>query len=215
MMRFFTTLVAICVVLAQVPAYAQDTKAKEILEQASKKMSSLKTLKAAFTLNLLGKSGQVIESQKGSVMMKGQQYHVLMPKQEIICDGKTVWTLLKDAKEVQVSAYNPDEQTVSPTKLFTNFYDKEYNYTYVGLKKVNGKMCDIIEMKPKDAGKQFTKVALAFDKSHTITGGSVTEKSGNQYAYEIGLVTPNPPLSANQFSYNAALHPGIEVVDLR
>lgn len=201
--------------LGQTASFAQDAKAKVILENASKKMSSFKTLKANFTLKLLGKTGNVRETQKGSLMMKGAKYHIVLAKQEIICDGKTVWTLMKDAKEVQVSNYNPEEQSISPTKLFTNFYDKEYNYHYVGSKKIAGKACDVIEMTPKSASKQFTKVELAFDKNSTIAGGTISEKNGNKYAYEVGGFVINPAIAEGQFSYDPKAHPGVELVDLR
>ena len=113
------------------PALAQtDTKAKSVLEGVTKKINSLKSLKANFTITLSGgKGGKVTDSKKGSISLKGQQYHLLVSGQEIICDAKTVWTYNKDTKEVQITAYNPQEQSMSPAKLFTNFYDKEYTYT--------------------------------------------------------------------------------------
>ena len=109
------------------PAMAQtDKKAQTILEGVSKKLSSLKSIKGNFSIHLDANGGKVNETKKGSFSMKGNKYHVILDKQEIICDGKTVWTYSKETKETQVSNYNPDEQTISPTKLLTNFWDKEY-----------------------------------------------------------------------------------------
>jgi outer membrane lipoprotein-sorting protein len=196
-------------------AQAQDAKAKTILEAASKKMNSLKTLKAGFSLKLLGNGGKVRDTKKGSFLMKGPKYHIILTGQEIICDGKTVWTYMKDANEVQVSTYNPSEQTVSPTKLFTNFYDKEYSYKYAGTRKVAGKNCNIVEMVPVNKSKQFTKVELAIDNNHTIAGGNIFEKNGNQYQYEVSGFTANAALADSQFTFDAKKHPGVEVVDLR
>ena len=193
-----------------------DAKAKAILEKASKKMASLKSLKANFALYLMGANGKTNGSKKGTFLMKGPKYKVTLAEQEIICDNKTVWTYVKAANEVQVSAYNPSEQTISPTKLFTNFYDKEYKYRYVGAKTVSGKNCDIIELVPITKGKQFSKVELAVDKaSGTITGGNVYEKNGNQYRYEVSGFTPNAAVTDAMFAWDAKSHPGVEVVDLR
>src|SRR3954452_7458062 len=91
--------------------HAQDAKAKGILENASKRMKSLKSLKAGFTLKLAGANGKARDTKKGTFLMKGPKYHIILTGQEIICDGKTVWTYMKDANEVQVSAYNPAEQS--------------------------------------------------------------------------------------------------------
>src|SRR5438046_725046 len=135
-----TFLIAVAaILLATTTSFAQDAKAKSILEAAQKKMNSLKTLKANFTLKLIGKNGKAQDTKKGSFLMKGEKYHITIPGQEIISDGKTVWTYMKDANEVQVSNNNPSEQSISPTKLFTNFYDKDCSYRYLAPKKVAGK----------------------------------------------------------------------------
>lgn len=208
-------LAGVAALLIPVASNAQDAKAKSILESASKKMNSLKTLKAAFVLKLLGTGGKIRDTKKGSFLMKGQKYHITLTGQEIICDGKTVWTYMKDAKEVQVSNYNPSEQTISPTKLFTNFYDKEYSYKYLGSRSVAGKACDVVELLPISKMKQFTKVELFIDKANNIAGGNIFEKNGNQYQYQVNGFTANAEIADSQFSFDAKAHPGVEVVDLR
>ncbi|HEY1031192.1 MAG TPA: outer membrane lipoprotein carrier protein LolA [Flavipsychrobacter sp.] len=196
------------------PAAAQtDAKAKSILEAVSKKVNGLKSLKANFALHL--NSGKVKESKKGTFYMKGTKYRVELAGQQIICDNKTVWTYMKETNEVQVSNYNPNEQTISPAKLFTNFYDKEYNYKYAGTRTVAGKSCNIIEMTPTNKSKQFSKVELAIDKSNTIVGGNIWEKNGNKYQYDVSGFTPNAPVADALFTFDAKKYPGVEVVDLR
>jgi outer membrane lipoprotein carrier protein len=196
------------------PAAAQtDAKAKSILEAVSKKVNGLKSLKANFALHL--NSGKVKESKKGTFYMKGPKYRVELAGQQIICDNKTVWTYMKETNEVQVSNYNPNEQTISPAKLFTNFYDKEYNYKYAGTRTVAGKSCNIIEMTPTNKSKQFSKVELAIDKSNTIVGGNIWEKNGNKYQYDVSGFTPNAPVADALFTFDAKKYPGVEVVDLR
>lgn len=202
---------------ATLPAMAQtDAKAKTVLESASKKMSSLKSLKANFALHLTGSKGKVNDTKKGTLYVKGNKYNLEMAGQTIICDGKTVWTYNKAAKEVQVSSYNPNEQTLSPAKLFTNFYDREYNYSYAGTKSVNGKSCDVVEMVPKDRSKQFSKINLDINKTNsTLVGGEVFEKNGNKYSYDINNFTPNANVPDSYFTFDSKAHPGVEVIDLR
>ncbi len=198
------------------PVMAQgDAKAKAILEAVSKKINGLKTLKANFALHLSGGNGKVQETKKGTFYMKGPKYRVEIAGQQIICDNKTVWTYMKETKEVQVSNYNPNEQTISPAKLFTNFYDKEYAYKYLGVKKINGKNCDVIEMTPTNKTKQFSKVELAVDNTSTIVGGNVWEKNGNAYKYEVSGFTPNANVGDDMFTFDPKKNPGVEVIDLR
>jgi outer membrane lipoprotein carrier protein len=194
-----------------------DAKAKAVLEAVSKKVKSLKSLKANFALNLTGgKGGKVTDSKKGTISLKGEKYHVLLSGQEIICDNKTVWTYTKEAKEVQISNYNPSEQTISPAKLFTNFYDKEYKYSYKGERKEQGKNCDVVELVPNDKSKQFSKIELMVDKaSSMIVGGNIWEKNGNKYQYSVSNVVANSNIPDNYFSWDPKTHPGVESVDLR
>jgi len=216
-MRKVLLVCALVIGVINVATAQNDPKAKAVLDAVSKKVSSLKSLKADFSLNLTGgKGGKVTDSKKGSVTLKGQKYHVLLSGKEIICDTKTIWTYDKEAKEVNVSNYNPDEQTINPAKLFTNFYDKEYKYTYIGEKKVNGKNCDVIELTPTDNSKQFSKIELMVDKATSmITGGNITEKNGNKYQYTVSNFKPNAPVEDAFFTWNPKDHPGVETVDLR
>ncbi len=217
-MRKLFPVFALILFAAAQPAMAQnDAKAKTILEAVTKKINSLKSLKADFLLTLTGgKGGKVTDSKKGAISLKGQKYHVLIANQEIICDTKTVWTYNKDAKEVQVSNYNPQEQSMSPAKLFTNFYDKEYHYAYKGTTKEQGKTCDLIELTPNDKSKQLSKIELMIDKSSsTVIGGNYWEKNGNKYKIAISNYKANADVPDSYFSWDAKQHPGIEVVDLR
>ncbi|MBS1771596.1 MAG: outer membrane lipoprotein carrier protein LolA [Bacteroidetes bacterium] len=216
-MKKLISLSVVALMAVAQPVMAQgDAKAKTILEGVSKKVNGLKSLKANFALHLNGgNGGKVKETKKGTFYMKGPKYKIEISGQEIICDNKTVWTYMKETKEVQVSNFNPNEQTISPTKLFTNFYDKEYAYKYIGERTMSGKKCDIIELVPTNKSKQFTKVELAVDKTSTIVGGNIWEKNGNSYQYEVSGFTPNANLADDMFSFDTKKHPGVEVVDLR
>jgi outer membrane lipoprotein carrier protein len=212
----FVFVLGVC--SAAQPVMAQnEAKAKTILEAVSKKINNLKTLKANFTLTLTGgKGGKVKDSKKGAIAMKGQKYRVTISSQEIICDAKTVWSYNKDAKEVQVTNYNPQEQSMSPAKLFTNFYDKEYKYSYKGDTKEQGKSCDLIELIPNDKTKQLSKIELMVEKSSsTILGGNYWEKNGNQYKIAISNYKTNTDIPDSYFAWDAKQNPGVEIVDLR
>lgn len=213
-------IITLCLLLAatvfQTVNAQNDPKAKAILDAVTKKVNSLKSLKADFSLHLAGANGKLRDTKKGTILLKGQKYRVTLPGQEIINDNKTVWTYLKDANEVQVSTNNPNEQTISPAKLFTSFYDKEYAYKYAGTRKVNGKNCDIIELTPVSKNKQFSKVELAIDKANnTIAGGNIWEKNGNKYQYDVNNFTPNAAVTDASFTFDSKKYPGVEVVDLR
>ena len=104
----------------------------------------------------------------------------------------------------------------TPSKLFTNFYDKEYTYQYAGVQTVAGKKVDVILLMPTSKSKQYTKVELMIDQANSVVaGGKMYEKNGNVYAYTVSGYTPNPVLADNLFVFDAKKYPKVEVVDLR
>lgn len=215
-MKSIFTLCLIALGLATQPVLAQtDKKAKEILDASNKKISELKTLKSDFKLELLG--GGNNDSKTGTFYMKGDKFRIEMEGKDLIImsDNETSWTYMKATNEIQATAYNPDEQTLSPAKLLTNFYDKEYNYKYVGLRKIEGKPCDVIELTPKSTDKAFSKVQLAVDKNRQIVGGQVWEKNGNTYRYSLSNYKTNITLTDDLFTYTKKEFPDAEMIDLR
>lgn len=198
------------------PVQAQDAKAKSVLDAVSAKVKSLKSLKANFSITITGAKGSKPQSKSGSVSMKGNKYYVTLTGQEIYCDTKTIWTYVKESNEVQISSFDPNENSFTPSKLFTNFYDKEYTYAYGGEKAIGGKKVHMIVLTPTNKSKQYTKIELMVDQSNNIVaGGKMYEKNGNIYAYSVSNYTPNPNLADNVFVFNPKKYPNVEVVDLR
>jgi outer membrane lipoprotein-sorting protein len=193
-----------------------DPKAKAILDNVSKKVKALKSLKANFTITITGAKNAKPQTKKGNVYMKGDKYYVSLSGQEIYCDTKTIWTFMKESNEVQISSFDPNENSFTPSKLFTNFYDKEYTYKYIGEQTIGGKKVDVINLTPTNKSKQYSKVELMIDKAQSVVaGGKMYEKNGNVYQYTVSGYTPNPALTDNMFTFDTKKHPKVEVVDLR
>lgn len=193
-----------------------DPKAKAILDGVSKKFSQLKSVVANFVLKIEGANNSVTDSKKGTVYLKGAKYKVNLDGQEIISDNKTSWTYAKDANEVTINNVDPNSSSLSPAKLFTNFYDKDYLYRLDGETTEKGKVLQNIEMTPTDKSKNVFKVIVSVDKKNqSISKMRVFEKNGNHYTYEITSFTPNTNVSDATFSFDPKKYPGVEVVDLR
>jgi outer membrane lipoprotein carrier protein len=214
-MKKFIALLLTTTTLLSFSAQAQDAKAKAILDKVSAKFKSSKSLKANFSLTMNDAKGKSKGSKNGTFLMKGNKYRVNMTGQQIICDGKTVWTYLQENKEVQVANFDPNAQSISPAKLFSGSYNSDYKSAYGGEKTVAGKKVDVIEMTPVSA-RSFKKVVLYVDKAATmITGGIMYDKSGGSYGYTISNVAANNTISDAEFTWDAKKNPGVEVVDLR
>jgi len=78
--------------------------------------------------------------------MKGTKYRVSFGGQEIFCDGTNhLELMIKDANEVTISKLDASSGMITPQKLFTNFYDKDFLYILNGEKKVGARTIQEIE----------------------------------------------------------------------
>ena len=218
MKRFYTILILLIGVIT-IKSEAQasnDPDAKKILDAVSTKFKTFKTVKATFTYKVENTAGKVLSSKTGSVFMKSTKYRVTIVGQEIFCDGTNVWTYDKAANEVTISKLDNSSNALTPQKLFTNFYDKDFLYKLNGEKKQGTKTMQEIEMTPTDKSKPFHKVYLYIDKAaKTLSSTKVLEKSGDRYSYIVNSLTPNTTIDDKQFVFDAKKYPGVEVVDLR
>jgi len=193
-----------------------DPEAKKILDAVSTKFKSFSTVKGNFSLEVKDAAGKTQGTKKGTVYMKGVKYRVTITGQEIFCDGKNEWTYDKSANEVQVAQFEQNGSTITPQKLFTNFYDKDFLYKLNGEKKVGGKTYQEIELTPVDKTKPFFKVLVSVDKaSKLINSTQVFEKNGNRYTYAMSNIVTNSAIGDDMFAFDTKKYPGVEVIDLR
>jgi outer membrane lipoprotein-sorting protein len=214
-MKKILSLLLIATTFISFQSQAQDAKAKVVLDKLSAKVKTMTSLKANFVFTMNDAKGASKGKKSGTFLMQGNKFKVDMTGQQIICDGRTLWTYLVANKEVQVSDYDANSQSISPAKLFSGSYTRDYKYTYGGAKTVAGKAVDVIELTPVN-GKSFKKILLYVDqKTSMVNGGIMYDKSGSSYGYTISGVIPNAKVSAADFMFDAKKNPGVEVVDLR
>jgi outer membrane lipoprotein carrier protein len=193
-----------------------DPDAKKVLDQLSAKMKTFKSLQADFTLRIENAAGKVEGSKKGTVYLKGVQYHISITGQEIFCDGKNSWTYDKSTNEVTINKVDPTVKTITPEKFFTNFYDKDFLYKLNGDVKQGDKNLQEIELTPVDKTKNFYKVYLYIDKkAKTIYSLKSLEKNGTKDIITVDKLNGNTVISDDLFVFNKAKYPGVEEVDLR
>lgn len=195
---------------------SSDPEAKKVLDAVSAKFKTFKAVQAKFNLKIENAAGKAIGSKSGTVYMKGSKYRISVTGQEIFCDGSNVSTYDKGAKEVTITKVDPAANTITPQKLFTNFYDKDFLYKLNGETKSGKKTIQEIELTPIDKTKPFFKVLLYVDKTtNTITSSKLFEKTGNRITYSMGNMNTTATINDSQFVFDAKQYPGVEVIDLR
>ena len=209
--------------LTNIIAFAQpngmgknDTDAKKILDGVSAKFKSFKSITAKFSLKIENAAGKVQATKAGVVNLKGTKYKINVTGQDIFSDGNTTWTYEKASNEVQINKVEKSVNTITPQKMFTNFYDKDFLYKTNPDTKVGGKLLQEVELTPIDKSKPFFKVLVAIDKAtQTIRQTKVFEKNGNRYTYSVVNMTTNANLPDNLFVFDTNKYPKVEVIDLR
>jgi len=197
-------------------AQTSDPAAKVILDAVSARFKTFTTVKADFSYKVENAAGKALSTKTGTILMKGTKYRVTFSGQEIFCNGTTIWNYDKAANEVTINKLDASSGMITPQKLFTNFYDKDFRYILNGEKKLGNKTLQEIEMTPLDKSKPFHKVYLQVDKAaKTIYSTRVLENAGNRYSYTVTSMKTNQNLEDSKFVFDKKKYPGVEEVDLR
>jgi len=219
MKKLFTVLLASAVLAVNAQdknPTKNDPQAKTVLDAVSAKFKTYKSPQASFTYKVEDAKGKALSTKSGTVVMTGTKYKVSMDGMEIFSDGKTMWNYDRSANEVTVNNVDASGSGITPQKLLTNFYDKDFYYKLNGEQKVGAKVLQEIELTPIDKNRPFHKVYLLIDKAaKTIYSARFLEKGGSRYSYTINSMKPSATVSDADFVFNKAKYPNVEVVDLR
>jgi outer membrane lipoprotein-sorting protein len=208
MTKLFTTLL----IAFGTTLFAQDQVAKDVLDRLSSTTKSYKNMTVDFDFIFENKNQNINEKQKGILVLQEEMFRLEMEDQIIINDGESQWIYLADMNEVQIMEHDPEEQIMSPNKLFT-IYEEGYKYNYVGAEAEKGKRLQIIDLFPEESG-AFMKITLAVDAAknqlHKIT---MHDKNGGTYAYLVTSFKSNTAIAP--FIFKTVDYPGVEAIDLR
>ncbi|HMQ01080.1 MAG TPA: outer membrane lipoprotein carrier protein LolA [Cyclobacteriaceae bacterium] len=192
-----------------------DPKALEVLEAMSKRYKAIPAFTASIKSTLLNEVENIKEESTGEISVKGQKYFLTMDDQVIINDGKTVWTYLSAANEVNIDNYYADEDEISPTKIY-DAYKKGHKYLYIGEATEAGTACHVVDLSPEKRDAQFFRIRLNISKKdNNLVSWTMYDKTGNKYTYLITKFNPNAKLDDNFFSFDPKKYPGVEIIDLR
>ena len=208
--------------VAQQPKEVVDAKAKAILDEVAKLTKTYTTIKAEFSnvteKQVTNKETKVVETQTGSLELKGTKYKLVFKGQTIFCDGKTLWTYIKESNEVQINNAPDPKATDNPTpvNIFT-LYEKGYKYKYEKEDVVGGVKADLVNLYPLDPDKKsYHTILLTIDKSKKqIIAVKIMNKNGTSNTMTVKNFVTNADMPDAQFIFNKADYKGVEEVDLR
>lgn len=183
--------------------------ATQLLARCADKLTSAPSVSARFTIS--GSEGDVA----GSVVLARERFRMNSPQLNIWFDGRTQWSALASAREVNVTEPTAEELlTTNPFAIITD-YSRSYNCR---LLKQQGGAATIkqVELTPKAAGADIRRAVISID-TRTLwpVKAVVTMSSGTTVNATISNCAIGKKLPATSFTFTPSALPGYEIVDLR
>lgn len=184
--------------------------AKKLLDAVNSKVKSIPVLTGSFTIKSITSKGKLNGTKVGTIVIKGNRYSLKQGSTEIICDGNKTYSY-DGAKTITVAAVDEGNKTLTPQKILSGNYDKEFTYKLIS---TTGNFNEI-ELKPIDARKNFQKVNLFIDKEKgLITKANLLDKSNNKMEFIFSNINTNSKIADANFVFNKSKYPkDVEILD--
>ena len=198
-----TIFLSILTVLSLSAIAQKDALAKQILDQVGAKVKASKGILVNITLISKNNKGKSMGTKQIALQMKGDKYLLKEGKMEILCDGQNIYNF-DGANSISKSSVAESDQTLSPQKLLSGNYDKDFNFKL--LSQDNAKAT--IELYPIDKRKSFQKVILVINKLQSaLASALILDKSNNQTDVKVGSINYAASLNDKIFQFNRAKYP--------
>ncbi len=209
-------------IFAQKENPANDPEAAALLQKVSEKYKAYKNISANFLLLVQhpkikpeDDDRKYTDTLKGQIILQESKFKIVVKNQQIICDGKNIWTYVAADKEAQLNIYEESDDMFSPSKIFM-LYKEGYLYQIKEKKTIAGKNYTVLEMAPPNKKLTYFKIDITIDDATLqLAESKVYEKNGVRYIYKLTKQTPNITTTDETFTFDAKKHPGVKVVDLR
>jgi len=189
-----------------------DSRAKLILDEVSEATDALEVIHIDFEFTLSNDSENISESSQGSLTIKKNQYLLSFMGLRQICDGETIWTILEEDEEIQVSEIDSDdEEALTPSNLL-KMYEKGFSYE-MGVESENLQIIYLLPENKDDV--DFTKIELLVDTQlKQVKNLKQFGENGTNSEYTIRTFSPLI-IQDSSFTYQETDYPGFDLIDLR
>ena len=181
--------------------------ADEFLNSIVESYKSYDDISIVFNYKIINEEMGVNESSRGYGSIKGNSYMINVDGQELICDGKTLWTHLIEDEEVMISEVTDDNDT-SPIAILNSLS----NNISTKLLSINPNITiEVVENEQST----FEKLHINVDSNLKLKDIHIFLGDGNELIYEITELTTNQNLPDSMFIFDETIHPNVEVIDMR
>jgi len=188
----------------------KDPAAKAVLDQIGAKVKQSKGILVNLQLVSKNSKGKSMGTKSISLKMKGDKYQLKQGAVEIVCDGANIYNF-DGVNSITKSSVKESDQTLSPQKLLSGNYDKDFNFKLLSQDASKA----TIELSPIDKRKSFQKVTLVVDKGKSaLSTATILDKSNNITDVKVVTINYGAAVDEGIFKFNKAKYPkNVEIID--
>ena len=189
----------------------------EILDQVAAKTEKYVGLKIDFTMYVENLHNAKRDSYKGNAVYKSGLYKMDLMGQVVYSDGKTNWTYLKDADEINITKNSDNEAFMTNPQAILKDYKSKFKVNFISDKFEKNRALLEFDFYPKQIeNKKYSKITIRIDKTKKqIFSVRYVGKDGVNYLIEIDKMLENPTITDAEVKYNKSLYPDAEEIDMR
>ena len=196
------------VLLLAAQAVSAQNDAEAIIRLMVNQMKAHKNVEMSYKYQV-NSEGLTTDPQQGKAWLQGEAYKVEMVEQQIVSDGKTIWTYLVDDEEVMVSDASEGTDN-TPLKLLTSL-DESYVATLTNMDAQGNATIELAN--PKG---QYKRVTLKANASKLVIKSlDVYLEDGSKLMITIDEMKFDQELGNKFFIFDTKAHPNVDVIDMR
>lgn len=188
---------------------SMDATAAEVLQKASGRFQQ--NVSFAVTMSVYDSQHKLTAKQTAEVRYHKGKYRLILPDQELISDGTTVWHWNKTANEVAINNVSDDDiDLLNPGRLLAN-YSKSFRAKYIRTEEDG---TAVIDLQPRST-RSYHKIRLLINEDDGLLRRMEVHKyDSSREIYDVANFKKTSN-AASQFTFNPAAHSGLEVIDMR
>ncbi len=192
-------------VLSVVSVWAADDATK-ILDKAASTFKAAGGVTISYTYDLNGDKG------KGTIKMQGKKFVNTFADHVIWFNGKTLWTLVKENEEVNVTTPTPKELAGINPYSFLNMYKSGYK---ASMGKSTATYYEVILKAISPSTSMKSVVVHILKKNYQPCYVKLATVDGIENKISVTKYITKQSFSADTFAFNPKKYPNVDVVDLR
>lgn len=183
--------------------FAQDAKAKKLLDEVSAKVKTYDNMYIDFKYGLSNEAAGINQETRGDVTLNGDKYKLNLMGTTQMYDGKKLYTIIPEDEEITISTQDPgDDDAITPSKMLT-FFNEGYTYKWDIEQSVNGRKIQYVKLTPMDSNSELKSALLGVDaQTKHIYRLIMSQNNGSKITITVNSFKTDKPLPGNLFVFD-------------